>query len=156
MSDWWCCFSNHAARCATSQAWAAWQSVTAAARLGTGQYLSGYFFHYLTQPQWVASLRPTPSPIWSYHMEWPPPDSRRHPLYLGSSWLSDFIYLHLEIFFIWFEWYQFYVDHLSSSEVMICLIFNFLPQFAKKMQIKEILRFKVPPGSYFAYNLSNI
>ena len=39
---------------------------------------------------------------------------------------------------------------------MIFLIFSILPHFAHKMQIGEILRFKVPPGSYFAYNLSNI
>ena len=32
----------------------------------------------------------------------------------------------------------------------------FLPHFAHKMQIGEIPRFKVPPGSYFAYNLSDI
>ena len=39
---------------------------------------------------------------------------------------------------------------------MIFLILNVLPHFAHKMQIREILRFKVPPGSYFAYNLSDI
>ena len=39
---------------------------------------------------------------------------------------------------------------------MIFLIINTLPQFVHKMQIREILRFKVPPGSYIAYNLSNV
>ena len=31
-----------------------------------------------------------------------------------------------------------------------------MPQFAHKMQIREILRFNFLPESYFAYNLSNI
>ena len=52
------------------------------------------------------------------------------------------------IFLIWFQWYQFYVDHLSSSEVMVFVILNFCPSLAHKMQIREILRFKVPPESY--------
>ena len=39
---------------------------------------------------------------------------------------------------------------------MIFLIFNILPHFAYKMQIREILRFNVPPGTYIAYNLSDI
>ena len=48
------------------------------------------------------------------------------------------------------------MDHLNSSEVMIFLIFIFLLQFVHSLQIREMLKFKVPYGSYFAYNLSNI
>ena len=70
-----------------------------------------------------------------------------------NSWLSDFIHLHRS-----------FLSDFSDTNVMLITwvvprlwflfdSFLLLPQFAHEMQIREILRFKVSPGSYFAYNL---
>ena len=41
------------------------------------------------------------------------------------------LYICIDLFFkIWFQWYQFYVDHLSSSKVKIFLYLIFCPQNA--------------------------